>query len=111
VSGEAAAWLLDGSLRPETITLYGADPLEDVARILGATPSDEGAIELLIPFWADEKCPGAIEDLADPDPDLRRPAHTERPESQRRRRLDSDMRASTLREPQNWDDKWTLIEL
>lgn len=65
-SGEAAAWLMDRYLRPETLTLYGNGDLEDLCDALGARPAADGPIEVLQAFWAGPTSPGGGVGLADP---------------------------------------------
>lgn len=66
MSGECAAWLMDGYLPPERMTLYGNGDLEALAAMLDARPAADGNIEVLQAFWAGHTCPGGESGLADP---------------------------------------------
>lgn len=66
ISGECAAWLMDGYLPPERITLYGNGDLEALAAMLDARPAADGNIEVLQAFWDGRTSPGGESGLADP---------------------------------------------
>lgn len=66
LSGECAAWLMDGYLPPERMTLYGNGELDGLASLLEARPAADGDIEVLQAFWTGHTSPGGDWGLADP---------------------------------------------
>lgn len=53
-SGDVAAALVDGALRPHVYTLYTSATPGEIARTLRAVPDDEGPLEVLQLFWKPE---------------------------------------------------------
>lgn len=66
LSGECAAWIMDGYLRPDRMTLYGNGDLDGLSAILDARPAADGAVEVLQAFWTGHTSPGGDRGLADP---------------------------------------------
>lgn len=66
LSGECAAWLMDGYLPPDRMTLYGNGDLDALASMLDAKPAADGQIEVLQAFWTGHTSPGGAWGLADP---------------------------------------------
>lgn len=66
IGGEGAAWLMDGYLRPEVLTLYGNGDLDVLCRALDARPAADGPIEVMQAFWTGHTSPGGEWGLADP---------------------------------------------
>ncbi|MEE4383232.1 MAG: type IV toxin-antitoxin system AbiEi family antitoxin [Pseudomonadales bacterium] len=66
MSGECAAWVMDGYLPPERMTLYGNGELDRLASLLGARSAADGDIEVLQAFWTGHTSPGGAWGLADP---------------------------------------------
>lgn len=66
LSGECAAWLMDGYLPPERMTIYGNGDLSALESLLGARPAADGPVEVLQAFWTGHTSPGGDWGLADP---------------------------------------------
>jgi hypothetical protein len=56
-SGEVAAALLTGELKPGTATIFGASPSHEFVLNHGLQKDPEGTVEFLKPFWRDSAAP------------------------------------------------------
>ena len=65
-SGEVAAALLTGELKPGTATIFGASPSHAFVLAHGLQKDPEGTVEFLKPFWRDSISPPAPKNCVHP---------------------------------------------
>lgn len=65
-SGEVAAALLTGELKPGTATIFGASPSHAFVLDYGLQKDPEGTVEFLKPFWQDATVPATSNNCVHP---------------------------------------------